>query len=145
MKRRNTLGLMAAVLITPVFLSACGQGAPETTTVANAVIMPPLPGRDTALGTLLITGGADGDTLLSASSPISPRVEIHTHTMDGGVMKMRRVESVEIAAGKTVKFKRGGYHLMMFDSTLEEGVTEVPLTLTFESGAINVTAMVDVE
>lgn len=145
MKRRTSLGLTAAAVIAPLFLTACSQAAPASTTVTNAVITPPLPGRDTALGTLLITGSAQGDTLLSASSPISPRVEIHTHTMEGGVMKMRRVESVEVAAGKTVKFKRGGYHLMMFDSTLEEGVTEVPLTLTFESGAINVTARVDAE
>jgi periplasmic copper chaperone A len=46
---------------------------------------------------------ADGttDKLLSATSPVAGRVEIHTHAMEGDVMKMRKVDAVELTAGKS--------------------------------------------
>jgi hypothetical protein len=35
--------------------------------------------------------------------------------MDDGVMRMRQVESVDLPAGTSVKFKPGGYHVMLLD------------------------------
>ena len=39
------------------------------------------------------------DRLISAASPAAGRVEVHTHIMDGDVMKMRRVDALELKAG----------------------------------------------
>jgi len=73
------------------------------------------------------------DRLVSASSSQAGRVEIHTHLMEDGVMKMREVEGIDIEAGATVNFQPGGYHLMIFN---HEGVLKagdmLPVTLTFE-------------
>jgi len=86
-----------------------------------------------------------GDTLVSASSPAAGRVEIHTHTMDGGVMKMRQIEKLVIPAGGSAVMKPSGDHIMLFDlkAPLKEGET-LPLTLVFDkAGEVNVEATVE--
>ena len=57
--------------------------------------------------------GAVADQVVSASSPMARRVEFHTHEMDGGVMKMRRVHWVEVPARGSVRFEPGGLHVML--------------------------------
>ena len=77
-------------------------------------------------------GNAD-DELLSASSPAAERVEIHSMSMEGDVMKMRAVDGVAIKAGDKVEMKPGqGYHLMMMGlkKPLKAG-EKFPLTLNF--------------
>lgn len=141
MNRRFLIGASLAA----AFLTACspsgleshdGNGAGvKVLSVENAVVHPPLPGRDIAMGTMAISNmTARDDVLVSVTSPISDRVEMHTHIKDGNVMKMRRLEQVVVPAGEITVFKRGGYHLMMFGAQLPEGSKSVPLTLTFQSG-----------
>ncbi|MBR0645526.1 copper chaperone PCu(A)C [Plastoroseomonas hellenica] len=79
--------------------------------------------------------GAAPDRLLSASSPIARRVELHTMSMDGGVMRMRPVETIPVPAGGTVQLAPGGLHIMMIGLTqpLVQG-GRAPLTLRFERG-----------
>lgn len=94
-----------------------------------------------------ITGvkAAAGDKLVGASSPGAGRVEMHTHQMDDGVMKMRKIDSVTVAPGQTRTFAPGGDHLMLFDlkAPLKEG-GRLPITLTFEtSGEIAVEAYIE--
>ena len=71
-------------------------------------------------------------TLVGASSPAAGIIEIHQMKMDGDVMKMRAVDTLELAPGKPVEFKPGGYHFMLMDlkAAFREG-TQVPLTLQF--------------
>jgi copper(I)-binding protein len=61
-------------------------------------------------------------------------VEIHEMAMDGNVMKMRAVPSLDLPAGKAVDLKPGGYHVMLMDlkKPLTAGDT-VPITLVVES------------
>ena len=58
-------------------------------------------------------GGSVSAHIVSVHSPIADRVEIHTHDMEGGVMKMRHVESVEVPAQDSVAFEPGGLHVML--------------------------------
>ena len=86
-------------------------------------------------------GGDEAAHVVSASSPIADRVEIHTHEMDDGVMKMRHVHSLEVPAQGTVTFEPGGLHLMLIGLTepLVRGES-FPLTLEFDgAGTIDVT------
>lgn len=76
-------------------------------------------------------------TLLSATSPLSKRVELHEHSHENGVMKMRKVQAgLEIAPGKTLSFAPGGLHVMLFGmkQSLGEGA-DLPLVLKFNNGA----------
>lgn len=76
--------------------------------------------------------GVADDLLIEAKSPVAERVEIHTHRMDDGVMRMRRVEAVEIPSGTMVEFAPGGLHVMLIGlkRRLEAG-SYFPLTLVF--------------
>lgn len=85
------------------------------------------------------------DTLVSASSPAAERVEIHTHTMEDGVMKMRKLDKLPIAAGSSTVLRPSGDHIMLLGlkAPLKEGDL-LPLTLVFEkSGAVTVDATVE--
>lgn len=85
------------------------------------------------------------DRLLSASTPVAGRVEIHTHIMDGDVMKMRKVDAVALVAGKSHVLKPMGDHVMLFDlkQPLKEGDL-LKMTLVFEkAGPIEVEASVE--
>src|SRR5690606_35945517 len=81
----------------------------------------------------LVNRGGEDDRLTGARTPIAERVEIHTHRVEDGVMRMRPVEGgVALPAGGTVTFEPGGLHLMMIglDRKLVAGES-VPLTLDF--------------
>lgn len=73
------------------------------------------PGR-TMAGFVTINNPGDADiVLVDATSPQFGRVEIHTMTMDDGVMRMRRIEELVVANGKMVVLQPGGRHLMLFE------------------------------
>ena len=90
--------------------------------------------------------GAEADTLVSAESPIAGKTQIHESRIEDGVMKMRAVkDGIEIKPGSSLKFKPGGYHIMLLGlkKTLEEGAT-APLTITLaKAGAINMEIKVE--
>jgi periplasmic copper chaperone A len=77
---------------------------------------------------------AKGGKLVSASSPVAGVVEVHEMAMDGNVMKMRAVPSLDLPAGKAVELKPGGYHVMLMDlkQPLKAGDT-VAVTLVVEA------------
>lgn len=88
--------------------------------------------------------GTSKDRLVRVASPAAASVELHSMTMDGNVMRMRAVPSLDIPAGASVKLG-GDYHVMLVDLARPLAVGDkVPLTLTFEkAGAIDVTADVE--
>ena len=71
--------------------------------------------------------------LVGVSSAAAGIAEVHQMKMDGDVMKMRAVPSLDLPAGKTVELKPGGYHVMLMDlkQALPKDST-VPLTLMFK-------------
>jgi copper(I)-binding protein len=85
------------------------------------------------------------DRLVSASSPVAKKAELHTMSMQGMVMKMRPITGLDIPAGQPVTLKPGGEHIMLMglDQPLHEGQS-FPLTLDFEkAGPRTVTVNVE--
>jgi copper(I)-binding protein len=84
--------------------------------------------------------GGEADRLLSASTPVAGKAELHEHIHADGLMKMQQVQSVAIPAGGEVKFEPMGYHVMLFNLKQQAKDGErFPLTLTFEkAGAVEV-------
>lgn len=78
--------------------------------------------------------GSKPTTFLGASSPNAERVEIHSMTMTGGIMKMRPVPGgVRIGPHKKAELNRSGMHLMLFGITKPLGLEEMfKLTLHFK-------------
>ena len=89
----------------------------------------------------ITNNGKTPDRVSCVSSDASAECQIHSMTMDNGVMKMRPVEGgVEIKPGETVTLKPSSLHLMLIDlkHTLEQGKT-AKATLKFEhAGTIDV-------
>jgi periplasmic copper chaperone A len=89
--------------------------------------------------------GNETDRLLRASTPIAAGVVLHQMAVDGGVMKMRAVPSVEVRPGGRLELKPNGYHLMLLDLKQPLKVGEkFPLTLTFaRGGAVLISVVVE--
>ncbi|MEK9281429.1 MULTISPECIES: copper chaperone PCu(A)C [unclassified Bradyrhizobium] len=78
--------------------------------------------------------GTAPDKLISVSTEIAGKADVHEMAMDNGVMKMRALDKgLAIDPGKTVKLAPGGYHLMLQElkGPLKQG-DKVPVTLEFE-------------
>ena len=115
----------------------------EGIVLSNAWVRPPIMGRDVAAGYVDIANGGKADRLVAVESDVAARVELHTHLDDSGIMKMRRVDGVDLPSGETVMFKPGGLHLMLFDVDLSQGQTDTTLTLRFEN-APDLTIVADI-
>lgn len=89
--------------------------------------------------------GKSDDALVSASTTIADRVELHTMSMEGDVMKMRTVDSVDLKAEARLAMKPGqGPHIMLFGlkKPLKAG-EKFPMTLNFrKAGAVDISVEV---
>jgi hypothetical protein len=83
---------------------------------------------------VLINRGSEADRLVSGSTEVAERIEVHEMSMDNGVMKMRELPGgLEVKPGATAELKPGGNHLMLVGlrRALKEGERFKAL-LTFE-------------
>ena len=102
--------------------------------VSSAYINPPMAGRDIASAYMRIQNLTnDKINLISISSPVSQIIEIHNHIHDGGVMRMRKLNNLEIMSGDTVELLPGGLHFMLFETNLSDYKDAIPLILNFEN------------
>ena len=75
--------------------------------------------------------------LVGVSSPAAGTAEVHSMTMDGGTMRMRAVEALDLPAGTPVRLAPGGYHVMLMDlkAPLKKGDTvAIKLKVRSKSG-----------
>ncbi len=124
---------LAALLMSCTALAAIAQSTQTSVRVQDAWARPTGPGQTVGGGYLRIVGGAAADRLLSVRSTQAGMVELHSMAMDGDVMRMRQLDSVDIPAGQAIDLKPGGMHLMLMGlkSPLRVG-SRVPLVLRFE-------------
>ncbi len=123
----KTLALVAAL--------ACGTVFAQGVEIKDAWVRTTVQGQK-ATGAFMKITAKDGVKLVGASSPAAGVTEVHEMKMEGDVMKMRAVPGgIDIAAGRTVELKPGGYHIMLMDlkAALPKDAT-VPLTLMFKDG-----------
>ncbi len=95
------------------------------------------PGQPNSAAFMQITNNGDtAVTVTGASSSVSSVTELHTHIQDQGVMRMRRIDGIELPAGETVSLQPGGLHVMLIglEKNLAEG-DSVNLTLEFSDGS----------
>ena len=104
----------------------------QTIEVKNAWARATVQGQK-ASGAFMTLLAKDGATLVSVSSPVAGLAEVHEMKMDGDVMTMRAMPSLQLPAGKAVELKPGGYHVMLLDLKLPlQKDTTIPLTLVFK-------------
>jgi copper(I)-binding protein len=100
--------------------------------ISDVWVRPTVAGQK-ATGAFLKLVAKENSKLLSVSTPIAGVAEIHEMKMEGNVMKMAPIPSLDLPAGKVVELKPGGYHLMLMDlkSPVDKGA-KVPVTLKFQ-------------
>lgn len=92
----------------------------DNSTIKNAIsikdawVRPSHPGQDVGAAYMTLTSTQDV-TLVRVESDVSNSIEIHSMTMQNGVMKMRMLDNLPLVAGKPYKLEPGGFHFMLFD------------------------------
>jgi len=135
-----------------VLLVVCGPEAlaqaqaqgQQKALVHDAWARPTVQGQTVGGGYFRIDGGPTADRWLAVSADIAQSVELHTMRMDGDVMRMRQLDSVDVPAKQSVEFKPGGMHVMLIGlkTPLKVG-NNFPMTLRFEkAGSVSVNVRV---
>lgn len=97
--------------------------------------VPPGQGNSAAFMRLANEGEAD-HALVAVESDASKVVELHTHLKEDGMMKMRRVDKIDLPAGATATLQPGGLHVMLIGLTRQLSPGEdVEIALIFEDGS----------
>ncbi|BBP45664.1 hypothetical protein THMIRHAS_10370 [Thiosulfatimonas sediminis] len=80
--------------------------------------------------------------LVQAYSDVAKTIELHTHTNDDGVMRMRKIDAITIPANTTVELKPGGLHIMLIGpfNPIKVGQT-VEVNLEFVDGSRKMVTM----
>lgn len=104
--------------------------ADELLRVSGAWASPTVPGQSVGAAYMELRSKRDAD-LVKIESDASLAAEIHEMTMTNDVMRMRRLERVELPADQTVELAPGRRHVMLVDlrRPLKVG-DQVRLTLT---------------
>jgi hypothetical protein len=95
------------------------------------------PGQRSTAAYMTLTNDSGQDrAVVAAESPAVESVEIHTHLHEDGMMRMRRVDRLDLPAGEKVALEPGGLHLMLIGlrETLAPG-DSVEFTLELDDGS----------
>ncbi|BBP02224.1 copper chaperone PCu(A)C [Sulfuriferula nivalis] len=97
--------------------------------VENAWMRATAPGQEVA-GAFMDITSTDNAKLVGATSTAAGKLELHSMSMDNGVMEMRQMKSIDLPKGKTIQLSPGGLHVMLFDlkQPMKQGET-IPMTL----------------
>lgn len=122
----------AVTLLLAATLAGCGQPAPLF--VDNAYVrLPAVAGRP-GVAYFTVHGGKDAATLISVTSPLVIKTELHESMSQGGMASMAPVKDVPVPAKATLTFAPGGKHVMLFDinKSVQPG-GKVTLVFTFSN------------
>jgi len=113
-RRRHGLLALGTALI-PLLAEAHGSRVGDLT-VDHPYATPTPAGVRTGAAYLrgLINRGKEADYLIGASTPRAESIEFHRSTLDGGVMRMRAIDAIEIPPGAELALRHdGALHLML--------------------------------
>lgn len=101
----------------------------------NAWIRAPVGGQTIAAGYCDIVNGGSEDVVVTefADAAGKRRIEIHETTEQDGMVRMRPLPRLTVAAGDTLSLRPGGKHLMLFGMDAE--VQAVDVQARFADGA----------
>jgi copper(I)-binding protein len=118
------LGLVACV--------AMSQAIAGEVKVSGAWARATAPGQDAGMVGVKVTSAKAG-RIVTLTSTASNTTELHSMVHENGVMKMRRLDFIELNANQELVLGAGGNHLMLIGlkKPLKEGET-VALTMTVQ-------------
>jgi copper(I)-binding protein len=125
----------AAALESPELVADTPSATASGLTITDPWVKTVKKGMTTAFGTLVNSTGA-AVTVVSATSPLAPMIELHEIADSGGKMVMRPKEGgFVIPARGTYRLQPGGDHIMLMGVTKEvKPGARIPFTLTLAGG-----------
>jgi copper(I)-binding protein len=114
-----------------VGLASCQPAEPLV--VSGAEFRPPLGSSGIGAGYFTITS-ATSDRIVAVTSDEADSIEIHASVTVDNRSSMKRLETVELPAGKAVQFAPGGMHLMVFSPRRGRDETALSITIELQSG-----------
>jgi len=130
---RNTQRLQTVLLVPLVLAASFLQAA---VVVRDGYVRAPVPGQNIAAAFMVISNDGDQPVqLIAVKSDVAAQLELHGHTNDNGVMRMRQIDKLDVPAKGEVALAPGGLHLMLID--LRKPLVEkqqVAFTLVFGDG-----------
>jgi copper(I)-binding protein len=134
--------LVAFVVIVTFLVKA---NANDVITVSDGYIKSSIPGSDiTAAYMTIINNNSQAINLQKITSPLSDRIEIHQHSMEGGMMRMREIKSLIIEGNSQVVMAPHGLHLMIFALNKNLIASDIASLTLYFSNNTNVTLQLPV-
>ncbi len=127
------LPLLSAMFIASILISACSKQ--DSIEIKNQWVRASNDGQDVSAAYMTIVSNED-TSLIAIDSDVADVIEIHSMSMENGVMKMRMLDTLDLIADKPTELSPGGFHLMLFD--LKKPLTagkEAHFTLHFKNKA----------
>jgi hypothetical protein len=142
-KKRVSHFASAAAGLGLALFSATGLADPIE--VTDAWARATMPGQ-TVAGVYMRIKSTLRARLVGVNSPAAKAAEVHSMRHEGGVMKMRKLEFLDLPAGETIALDPGGNHVMLFDirRPLQPG-EHVKLTLVVQQAGKKINVPVDAE
>jgi periplasmic copper chaperone A len=124
------------MLFSLFLLTACSQGGID---ISDAWARASIPGQSVGAAYMTITSQQDS-ALVYVETESAGSVQIHSMTMENGVMKMRMLEELALKAHQPEKLAPGGFHLMLFDlpKPLQAG-EQIKFRMCFKDSAGKIT------
>lgn len=113
----------------------CNSAFADEISISEQYARETIPGTTISSAYMSIKNSMDKDVaLVSITSTVSSRIELHEHLMTNGMMQMQQVESIIVKANDKTVLQPHGYHVMIFnlDEPLVAG-TEIDMALKFDN------------
>ena len=108
----------AAILLFTISLAACDAGQKAPLVAADVVVYQSTPGNRMRVGYFSLTNNSEMTiTIDRVTSEEFAAVEMHETQYEDGIAKMRPLPFVSVPPGETIRFEKGGKHLMLMKPT----------------------------
>src|SRR3989442_13235638 len=113
MIERNAIRIAGCLVRALVGTMTSGGVAAGNIQVTQAWSRPTPPGTEVGVAYFVINNQGRNDRLVGASSPVAKSAGLHISRMEGGIMKMRPLDAVEVRSGGPTSFEPSGRHVML--------------------------------
>ena len=106
--------MVRTFLLLGLMLAACAKSPDDAARIAvsDAWARPTGPAQSGTAAYMTIANSGGGDRLTGVAADIGI-ASLHSTSLDGGVMRMRPVEAVDLPAGGSAELKPAGVHVMI--------------------------------
>jgi len=125
-----------------VLLGGCAEDPGPLVSITDVKILAPIPGSGAGAAYFNIENRSDAAiTITRIDSPQFEDVQMHETTIEDGISRMRRIQSLRVGPSSSVEFAPGGKHVMLMrPATNVAPGSLVELEIHYDDGLLIVNA-----